>query len=389
MFMTNIATSQRFPAILIGGPPHAGKSVLAYSLKTRLKEAGVQFYLLRAAPDGEGDWTHESDPHLAQALRRKGSYTSTWVEQMRRDIAHRPLPYLVDVGGSPKSGQEEFFEQCTYAILLVKDAESEAEWQALMDEHNVPVIAILTSQQHGESVLEAIHPQIRGVITGLQWGQRATGPVFEALLARVKALFTYSDDDIVAMHQMDAPTDLVLVVSRLYRRINPTRPDQDWEPQDLVAVFDYLPGDTPLGLYGVGPIWLYVAVASYTLPAPFYQFDARRGWVSPVSFIPGDSQVPLELTTRQTSQYLYLKLTLSKNYLDYQAEMRLPLPPAPIDHGLVLEGQGPAWLYTGLALFYHQAPWIAVYQPQLNQAVVVFSRKKTGPYVVGKTFTLS
>jgi hypothetical protein len=62
------------------------------------------------------------------------------------------------VGGRPKSDRKEFFDQCTYAILLVKDTASETEWQALMEKYNVPVIAVLTSHQESESKLEATHP---------------------------------------------------------------------------------------------------------------------------------------------------------------------------------------------------------------------------------------
>ncbi len=56
-----------FPAILVGGPPHSGKSVLTYSLTQALRRRGVDHYVLRAAPDGEGDWAN-SPPSL-QSLR--------------------------------------------------------------------------------------------------------------------------------------------------------------------------------------------------------------------------------------------------------------------------------------------------------------------------------
>jgi len=45
----------QFPALMIGGPPHSGKSVLAYSLTQALRARQIDHYLLRACPDGEGD----------------------------------------------------------------------------------------------------------------------------------------------------------------------------------------------------------------------------------------------------------------------------------------------------------------------------------------------
>src|SRR5205807_346444 len=47
------------PALLIGGPPHAGKSVLFYNLTKTLHEQGVRHHAIRACPDGEGNWYQE------------------------------------------------------------------------------------------------------------------------------------------------------------------------------------------------------------------------------------------------------------------------------------------------------------------------------------------
>jgi CRISPR-associated protein Csx3 len=52
------------PAVLIGGPPHAGKSVLFYSLTQALRERNIRHHAIRACPDGEGNWSQESDQHL-------------------------------------------------------------------------------------------------------------------------------------------------------------------------------------------------------------------------------------------------------------------------------------------------------------------------------------
>jgi hypothetical protein len=59
---------QRFPAVMIGGPPDCGKSVLMYNLFRTLRERGVQHYALRAAPDGEGDWSNEAQQKLVRTI---------------------------------------------------------------------------------------------------------------------------------------------------------------------------------------------------------------------------------------------------------------------------------------------------------------------------------
>lgn len=48
--------------IILGGPPHSGKSYLRYGLKEAIKEInGAPYpYVITACPDGEGSWFHET-----------------------------------------------------------------------------------------------------------------------------------------------------------------------------------------------------------------------------------------------------------------------------------------------------------------------------------------
>jgi CRISPR-associated Csx3 family protein len=151
----------------------------------------------------------------------------------------------------------------------------------------------------------------------------------------------------------------------------------------------YLPQAASLALYGRGPAWLYASVADYIFPHSFYQFDARRGWVEPVTFIDKTPPNPaLTFTTQQTERYLHLKVDLPKDYLEYESELALPLPSVSSNQGVILEGKLPNWLYTGLALFYHQTARAAIYYPHHHQAVVVASPGTVGQYAVGQSFAM-
>jgi CRISPR-associated protein Csx3 len=301
------------------------------------------------------------------------------------------LPFLVDIGGRPEPWQEAIIDQCTHAILLTTGDETLAEWQERVARYNLLVIASLTSQRARESQLaQAAGPVIRGTISRLERGQLAGGPVFEALLNRVQALFNYSYDELLRIHNEQAPAELVVDLPAMYRQLNPTRPGYDWQAADLARVFDYLPQDTPLALYGRGPAWLYAAVANYIFPQPFYQFDARRGWVEPVRLIASASaKSPLNVTVEQNESSLHLKLNLLEDYLIYHAEQTAPLPAVLQNQGVILNGKLPNWLYTGLTLFYRSAAWVAVYYPPLNQAIVIASQAGAGPYSVGQSLPLT
>ncbi len=373
-----------FPAILIGGPPHMGKSVLTYSLTHALRERGIPHYVIRAYPDGEGDWANEADQKLVRRIRVKGQGTPRWVDRICRDIANRHLPLLVDVGGRPTLDQERIFDHCTHAILLTGDDDAHRTWETLLARHGLLPLADLRSELHGQNRLTDTWPTLRGVIAGLERGLTAAGPTFDALVERVARLFAYDPDELRRTHLATAPVEITVDLDRLARTLGVPRSGRKatWEPKHLPSLLDYLPVATPLGLYGRAPNWLYAAVARLTHPAAFYQFDPRLGWITPPALrldLPPDD-APLQARAIHRADHLHLDFYLPSSYLDYSEAAGLPVPPPPqTDIGIVIGGKIPHWLYTALATAYRSAPWLAVYQPQLARAVIVHSTAPSHP----------
>jgi CRISPR-associated protein Csx3 len=357
--------------------------VLTYRLTQALRVRGVEHYVLRAAPDGEGDWAYEAARETVRLLRVKGAFTAEFVAHVCRSLAERHLPLLVDVGGRPSTEQERIFDYCTHAILLTRDPASHAIWLDLAERHGLPLVADLTSRLTGKSRITDAGPVLRGIITGLEraapparW-ERGADPVFDALVERVAAIFAYDADELRRMHRAMAPVELVIEVDRLLRTLGIPHEGSRWQPAHLPRVLDYVPVRTPLGLYGRGPNWLYAALALHAHPAPFYQFDVRLGWVAPPILRLGDPtpDAPLQVRTRSHPDHRRLDFTLSQAYLDYGKTLRFYVPPPPSDRGVVLGGKLPLWLWTALALVYRDASWLAVYQPQWgDRALVVHSR---------------
>lgn len=362
-----------FPAVAIGGPPHAGKSVLAYSLSQALRARDVQHYVLRAYPDGEGDWANEAQQELVRRIRVKDWGSPRWVERICRDILNRHLPLIVDVGGRPTPWQEAILDCCTHLILLHRDEGSRREWQNLARRRGLPLLADLRSELHGEQAVEDRGHILRGVVTGLERGTTASGPAFEALLERLSLLFAYSPEEIRQAHMAQAPVETVVDLARLARALG-TDPDR-WRPGDLPHVLAYLPEGVPLGLYGRGPAWLYAAVANLTPPSPFYQFDVRLGWVGPPALTFGGEsrEGPLHVQVYDRENHIRLEVSIEESYLDYAEAQGVALPAVPQEKGVVLSGKLPLWLWTGLALAYRTAPWVALYQPQQHDLAVVVS----------------
>ena len=361
---------QTLPAILFGGPPHSGKSVLAYHISRELRLRGIEHYLLRATPDGEGDWSYQAPPDLAQAIRSKGSFSRRWVERVCRDLCARQLPFLVDAGGRPQPWQEEIFDHCTHAVLLSRDAASRDFWAELAARHHLIVIADLFSDLHGADAIASQVPLLQGTISGLDRVTPRLGATFTALAARVAELCAADQAGLRRYHLAHAPVEIAVDLGRLAETLGAD--PLDWQPTQLPQVLDYLPADVPLALYGRGPVWLYAAIACRIWPADLYQFDPRLGWVqSPtIDFLPPDAPAPCQATLACSDDRSTLSVRLSDSYLDYAPRLSVAAPPIPLDRGLVLEGKMPLWLWTGLARAYRGLPWLATFSPQEGLVVI-------------------
>lgn len=363
-----------YPAVLIGGPPHAGKSVLTYSLTRALRQHGIEHYVMRACPDGEGHWSQEAPRQTAEAIRQKGQYDELFVQRVCADIAGRQVPFLVDVGGLPQGEQFEIFGRCTHAILLLRPQPAERDWHAIVSDHRLHLLADLISDLDGFPTLEAREPIIRGTLSGLNRGSTVQGEPFESLVERLITLFLPTTKSLCQTHTAKAPTELVLNLPQLLDSLFPGC--LDWTPEMLPRLLAEVPAQTPLSAYGRAAHWIYTALALHAHPAPFAQFDARLGWVEPLSLRSGSGlQEEIAFEAEKREQWTLLHCTLRTPNLTYDPSNAPHVPLLPRGKGLILNGRLPLWLATSLAHFYEQEglPWIAGYYPQKQGAVVVSS----------------
>lgn len=375
------------PAVLIGGPPHAGKSVLFYSLTHALRKRGIRHHAMRACPDGEGNWSQESDADTVSRIRvpLRGAWPESFVTRICSDLEHRCLPFLVDVGGRPRESQACILGQCTHAILLLRDdlPEDTHIWSRLVTEHNLLPLARLSSQRTGESTLTAETPLLEGTLTGLErfTDDAVQGPLFEALVERITALFNaYSPQELEAIYFKQAPTELVI---DLYAALETFAPSSiKWTLSMLAPFIAGLPTDAPLSVYGAGPNWLYAALVAHVGQQAFYQFDPRAhfGWLQPVQVHLSTEQCPELMAHVRTEQKVsVLSVAIPNQHLEYFQPASLPIPPVPSDTGVIISGKIPHWLLTALVRLYKEAgvAWIAPYHVPYNQAVVAYSRVET------------
>jgi len=379
--------------VVIGGPPHSGKSVLTYSLTRALRARNVAHYVVRAyPPDYEGDWFLEGEQAWVRHLRIKGARSEAWLPLLQRDIARRHLPLIVDMGGLPTLDQEALMESCTHAILLTPDEASHATWQACMARHGLVLAANLHSDLNGENALHSTQPVIVGTLAGLDRGSCAQGQAFDALVDWMATLFGRWGPGLRRQHLESAPVELAVDLDRLAQHLG--LEGRHWQPSDIPAVLNYLPEDQPLAIYGRGPNWLYAAIACYIHPAPFFLFDVRLGWVEAPLLRVGnpDPDAGLRVQRELRPDAVQLTFHVQDAYLDITEAETLRVPCTPErgtpergtpergtpGRGIILSGKLPHWLWAALVRAC-QAPWIAVFQPQVRGAVVVASDSAATP----------
>lgn len=371
--MTNL-----FPAILLAGPPHSGKSVLSYMLSQKLRDQGIAHYLLRAVPDGEGDWFLESDPDQARILKlkHKENFTAKFVDHMTAVIQNRLLPLLVDIGGQPQGDQFRILKACTHSILLYRTEDEFDRWQEHLGDLGLLPVAELRSSQGSVEQIMAHKPVLQAVITGLERHREARreGPTFTALFERVAGICNYKAEYLEKEHLRRAPFP-VLNESNLANElgISPQGMAPHWRPEHLAELKKRTPAGRPYALYGRGPVWLAAMLAAHALPAPAAIFDVRFGWVTLAEA--GNAPASgLEFSVTpfgEKGNLIWVEILIPGGILE---DERAGLPPLPAAEGIVLSGKLPRWTFAALAR--ELAPrytWVGVDQPVLAGAVIVHS----------------
>lgn len=374
-----------FPAILLAGPPNCGKSVLAFLLTHHLRQLGIAHYLLRSAPDGEGDWFLAGQPDIVQTLRaiHKRNYSSQLIAHMHNAIMARPLPLLVDIGGRPQGDQINLIKACTHSILLYRSEEERLQWRTMLNEARLTPIAELRSTLGGAEIAEERHPYLNGTISGLQRDpeMRKTGLVFGILLELVAGICSYDAASLEQIHLKHAPFPVVNERELATKLSIPVESERTiWSPGHLAHLANHIPSSKPLSIYGRGPVWLASALAALTLPESFVIFDARYGWLPPpplhfleeINSLTNPPDAILKAHPYQKTD-TWLEIELPGGTLEPYEVHLTPFPPQ-TRGGLVLSGKIPRWLFA--TLVHHFAPdrtWLAVDDPRLSRAIIVSS----------------
>jgi CRISPR-associated protein Csx3 len=194
------------PAIVFGGPPESGKSLLAYILKQTLVNMGWnnKVYLHRVTWDGEGDWfaqTMRTNLELANELSKiagrwkkpenLAEYYSQQAEAIAEIRKYTDL-VLVDLGGMPKEADKMLLPSCTHYIIISNSLEAVPEWhkffQILKADTQEQLIPLTVIHSVKEKKLKILNREPYLEIIAGPWHYHETETVPQELVEEVMKL---------------------------------------------------------------------------------------------------------------------------------------------------------------------------------------------------------
>ena len=156
--------------IVFCGPPHSGKSVFIANLIDKLPTDA--YTIIRACPDGEGNWSNNKNQNETNIVRKKGKFTTSFIEDACKVIDNQTNKIvLVDVGGIISKENKQVFEHCDSFVVLSNDEKKKKEWLNFGKELRLECLGCLDSSLEGQEEIYARQPYLQGRIVGLERGE--------------------------------------------------------------------------------------------------------------------------------------------------------------------------------------------------------------------------
>ena len=402
--------------IVVGGPPHSGKSVFINGLTHILGDDNA--YLFNATPDGEGEWLHRhyNNPEVAK-LRQKGSFTPKFVMDCQRKISDWDGPLMIiDIGGKPSMENAQIIKGATHAIILASDLSKVTKWRGFFEAQHIPIIAKLHSNYSKSRDIQLPQDSNSDHITGMVHHlERGESPTDRETIKQVAGYITDLVDGNLAYqeaHINRKTSPFEVLVSDIARRVSNETIDSTVVTQDgqsrLIQSQKMLRSAIPeiykiTQTYKNRPVWLrgplnswestamtlaleeagstdvrlfspdgYVAVKAL----PESEALDHKWWDEPV--IQGKIEDKPIYSIHNTAHF-------ANNPVMPDDLKKMTIPKLPEDAIVIISSQGPNWLKASIASGYKgKVSSIATFKPG-EGATVVWSTDKDA--LGGRIFT--
>lgn len=154
-------------AVAFLGPPHSGKSILLNELRLALRQHlpeeifQREFFILRACPDGQGDWFDDIPQSQAMTLRYKNRFDSDFVSRISnhlRQLRSEKSLLFVDCGGKIDKKNTAILDACTHAIIVSSDPGLFERWMGAVEAGELGLLAQIESTTREEVAVVSQSP---------------------------------------------------------------------------------------------------------------------------------------------------------------------------------------------------------------------------------------
>ena len=394
--------------IVIGGPPHSGKSVFIEALTQNLDKDNT--FSFSAAPDGEGPWLqrHYDDPEVIK-FRQKGKFTPEFVADRKKKIHDWEGPLMIiDVGGRTSEENAEMIEGATHAIILAGDLSKVAEWRNFFEQNNNEVIAKLPSHtQANHDVQRPSEPEKSHIVSSVNHLERGEPAADRETIKQVAGLISGLVEGNVAYkeaHEGENANPFEVFIPEVFKdlpnetieRTITTRDGQQKQVQNKQILRSAIPQIYEKALDFDGqPAWLNGPVNSWEAIALALAFedagsnDVRLrgpdGYI-PVKQLPEAEELATKWWTKPQQQgemegkpiYVVHNTAHASNNPISPADLEtMTVPQLPENAIVVISTQGPNWLKASIASGYKgKVAGIAAFQPGEGSTVAWAANKE-------------
>ncbi len=358
--------------LAIIGPAQSGKTVFVDSLLKMLPEGARKIH---AAPDGEGDWSQDTDQEIAKHLREKQKFSGSFVDRTLQEIrTFQDKLGLINTGGVKDAKDIPLILQESDGVIVLSREDQADEWEGIARRSGKPVFAVIRTRRLGEAepVIDDIVGTIRGRLVGLDRGKIGTGPVMDEVVGKLRAIMADTTDGngerAEALAKADVIFDAIATEFGIPRHAEGGR--AIWRASDLQRLAETIAESATkesVHLYGTAPNMVWLAAVSGAKPAQSLMYDPKggRGYVEIHPLVEGKND-PSGLLWRaeEWDTYSVLKCEIPGTHFGDRKLEDIRIPAVPHNKGVVLSGGLPWWFVGCAQETYADTPYFAITQPQ-------------------------
>lgn len=355
--------------IVVCGPPHSGKSVLIANLLERLPSDSLT--ILRACPDGEGNWSNNENQSETSMVRKKGKLTQSFIDDVCRAIDSQTNQIvLVDVGGIMSKENEQVFKHCDGFVVLSIDKKKKYEWLEFGTNLGLECIACLDSSLKGDDEIYESSPYLQGKIVGLKRGKILEN---SQIVKRIASDILKKSKYVEKVFQEDTEQKVVLEEGEIglelgYLKEIRTEEGQilkqvKWREDAIAKIYQAVPEivkkANEVKIYGVKANYALVAICKACIKSGVPNvstYDVRSNKYIPIKYIETKENINacdgLRFNILEANENIFIDIDITKEKYSFEDYEKCILPKIDENKNLYLSGRLPNWLLASIITSY-------------------------------------